>query len=214
MRIRSTLFMFGVCWIVCFTAGSSAASAGAPANGSLEIEDERLAEIVTAQPEVRDAESREGESAAGDAREASRNRLETENRNLRKKVLALKREMSKLSVSLSALRNRYLRLRQAGRFEDAQGEIPFGVGADNARQVVSILDVNREIDLVALGAGTGEGLRPGLIYRVIRDGKLLATVRVEVVRRNIAGAEVLEYEERYPAPGDRVVLGRPSKGSD
>jgi hypothetical protein len=57
-----------------------------------------------------------------------------------------------------------------------------------------------------------DGVRPGLVYRIVRDGRVTARVRVSIVRRRIAGAKVLEEGKVvFPGPGDKAVLGRTLK---
>ncbi len=73
----------------------------------------------------------------------------------------------------------------------------------------SVLEANRELGLVALRAGARDGLRSGLMLAVIRDGGLVARVKVVEVRERIAAGRIEALaEDRFPQEGDRVVVWR------
>lgn len=130
--------------------------------------------------------------------------------NLRKKNLEFSRRIATLERSLSELEERYrsaLRALQLQRYSDrqkdvgARGEVP---------QHIYLLDSDRDLEMVVLGAGTRAGIRPGLVYRVVRDQRVVARVRVLLVRERIAGAKVLAEGLRdFPGIGDLAVLGQP-----
>lgn len=72
-----------------------------------------------------------------------------------------------------------------------------------------VLDVNRELGLVALDAGARAGLRPGLPVAVVRDGAVVARARIVEVRERVAGARVEALAaDRFPEAGDRAVVWR------
>ena len=72
-----------------------------------------------------------------------------------------------------------------------------------------VVDVNRELGLIALDAGAQAGLRPGLPVAVVRDGAVLARARVVEVRERVAGARVEALAaDRFPEAGDRAVVWR------
>lgn len=73
----------------------------------------------------------------------------------------------------------------------------------------SVLEANRELGLVAVRAGARDGLRSGLMLAVIRDGGLVARVKIVEVRERIAAGHIEALAEgRFPQEGDRVVVWR------
>jgi hypothetical protein len=77
---------------------------------------------------------------------------------------------------------------------------------------ISLLDVNRDLRMVVLDAGSLKGLRPGLVLSVLKGDRPVARVRTTVVRERITGAVIDEvYADAYPERGDRVM---PMKQSD
>jgi len=210
MRIQRPVLMIGIGWMMICLADGGIAEEKKSADSSLKIDDKRLMEVQKepAAEEVR-GDAKDSESGA----EREMDELMRENENLRKKVLALKREMSKLSLSFSALKRRHRQLSLDAVSRGRKDELVLGRGAADAREIVPVLDVNPELGMAVLGAGALEGLNSGLVYRAVRDGKVVATMRVVIVRRLIAGAKVLdEARKTFPAAGDRAVLGRAMNG--
>ncbi len=79
------------------------------------------------------------------------------------------------------------------------------------RDAVALLDVNEDLRMVVLDAGRSDGVRPGMVLRVMREGRMLAHIRVTDVRAGVSGAVLEEvWPDGFPRKGDRVVLGKPS----
>lgn len=65
------------------------------------------------------------------------------------------------------------------------------------------------LKMVVLGAGARQGMRPGLVYDVVRRGIWVARVRVLDVRDRVAGAVVEQgTSSGFPRAGDRAVVSR------
>lgn len=217
MWIRRPVILLGVCWTVVLTSGLVAEEADGLEESSLKIDDEHLMELDTKRgsgAEGLDADS--DRDAVEERNDYAIDRLIAENEILRKKVLALKREMSKLSLSFSAYKSKTRHLRRNERAEGGESRLDSADGyAGNVQTAAVVLDADRDLELVALGAGSEEGLRPGLRYRITRRGRVIASVRLVLVRESVSAAKVLdEGREKFPGAGDRAVLGRATKRSD
>jgi len=72
---------------------------------------------------------------------------------------------------------------------------------------VEILEVNREMLVAVISGGIRAGMKSGMRFSVVRDGEVLATVRVTEVRESIAGG-LIEWNGKraFPEVGDRLVL--------
>ena len=72
---------------------------------------------------------------------------------------------------------------------------------------IRLADVNRELRMVAVGAGRRQGVAAGMVFAVMHGDRAVARVRVVDVRPTVAGA-VLERRElgAFPEKGDRVLL--------
>ncbi len=81
----------------------------------------------------------------------------------------------------------------------------------DAMASLRILDVNRELRMVILNGGRREGLRAGMRFGLMQDGRPTAQVRLTDVRHAVSGA-VIEREEsqREASISDRPVLLRES----
>lgn len=65
------------------------------------------------------------------------------------------------------------------------------------------------LKMVVLGAGAQDGMRPGLVYDVMRREIWVARVRVLDVRDRVAGAVVEQGKSSgFPRAGDRAVVSR------
>jgi hypothetical protein len=93
----------------------------------------------------------------------------------------------------------------------AAPELPAPGGSDVASRVlrgVAVVDANEALRYVVLGAGRNDGIRPGMTFRVVRGAEVTARLKAADVRADLTGATVLVSEpERFPAPGDRALLG-------
>lgn len=72
-----------------------------------------------------------------------------------------------------------------------------------------VVDANRDLGLVALSAGSMDGLRSGLPLAVVRDGVVVARVKIVEVRERVAAARIEALADaRFPQEGDRAVVWR------
>lgn len=177
---------------------------------SLKIDDDQLSELTAAE-------------AANDLRTidyADRDRdnpppgelAEGRRANSLEKNLEFRREIAKLKRSLSELSDRYRSLLRSRQRRDAVRSDDIALGEGYAPAMVYVLDSNPELDLVVLSAGAEEGVRPGLVYRVVRERRVVARLRVLLLRERICAAQVLEEgREDFPGVGDEAVLGQPGK---
>lgn len=132
-------------------------------------------------------------------------RLVEENLELRAEIAELRAERDGLLARLAGEQYASDRLQVVPeRLPDAaQGQV------DVSPAGWHVLDANRELGLVALGAGSRDGLRGGLSLAVVRDGAVVARVKIVEVRERVAAArvEALAYG-RFPQEGDRAVVWR------
>lgn len=130
--------------------------------------------------------------------------LAAENARLREQVAALEALVGELTVSLAEARFERDRLGvQVERLPAAAG------AAELAATAMAVLDVNRGLGLVVLDAGTAAGIRPGMVFGVLRADEVIARVRTVDVRERIAGAKVEALtSDVYPERGDRAVVWR------
>ena len=72
---------------------------------------------------------------------------------------------------------------------------------------VEILEVNREMLVAVVSGGMRSGMKNGMKFSVVRDGEVLAVVRLTDVRESIAGG-LIEWNGKraFPEVGDRLVL--------
>lgn len=69
-----------------------------------------------------------------------------------------------------------------------------------------ILGVNEELGMVILDGGRQDGLKPGLLFAVIDQGRSMTKVRIVDVRTAVAGAVIQEMGVGFPKVHDRAVL--------
>ena len=123
---------------------------------------------------------------------------------LQKQVEFLSRALAGARVELdsvtAALARREL---ESGNVNPDEGEAVTQAVADGVR----LVDVNRELRMVVVGAGKREGIAAGMVFSVMHEDRAVARVRVVDVRRAVAGA-VIERREfgAFPEKGDRVLL--------
>jgi len=128
---------------------------------------------------------------------------------LRREVDSWRRRAHRMTAEWAAARAERDALRQTlqereGGEQDRPETVVRGIAAGDAR----ILDANETLGWAVLGLGEDEGLRPGMMYRVIRDGRVIGYLRVAETRRQIAGAEVWKHRGSvFPRIGDQAVPG-------
>ena len=88
----------------------------------------------------------------------------------------------------------------------ADGEVTGG-GGTRVPESVRVADVNAELRMIVLGAGRRQGVAPGMVFAVLRDGRKVSRVRVVDVRPAVAGAVIEETVPGFfPSAGDRVLM--------
>lgn len=134
-------------------------------------------------------------------------RLSAENSLLRSEVEDLRRRNAKLGEALAAAQAALDRREERRAREEGPAREP----VPDAPIESTVVDVNPELGMVVLDAGSRDGMRYGLALSVLRDRRRVGAVRVVDVRERIAGA-VVEETARGEAPqtGDRAVLARPA----
>lgn len=131
--------------------------------------------------------------------------LAEENARLREQVAALEALVGELTVSLAEARFERDRLGVAAERLPAQA----GGAGDLAATALAVVDANRALGLVVLDGGTAAGVRPGMVFGVVRADEAIARVRAVDVRERIAGAKVEALTtDAYPERGDRAVVWR------
>ena len=122
----------------------------------------------------------------------------------------LRRQVRYLADALAAARLANDGLQARLVMQTLAGDAVLAEGADVAAQAlakgVRVVDVNRDLRMVVLDAGRGQGLVPGMVFSVVQGDRAIARVCVVDVRRTLAGAVIEDIEWRaFPAPGDRVL---------
>jgi hypothetical protein len=125
-------------------------------------------------------------------------------------VADLRRQVEYLADALAAARQANDGLEARLARQTLTGDAVLAEGADVVAQALArgirLVDVNRDLRMVVLNAGRGQGLAPGMLFSVVQGDRAIARVRVVDVRRALAGAVIEDVEWRaFPAPGDRVL---------
>lgn len=133
--------------------------------------------------------------------------LHQENQQLRSQVSNLVNQVMALELKLAEVKmeaDLALAEKSSGGSASAR-RIDHAVLMDPTR--VEILEVNRDMMVVVISGGLRAGMKSGMNFSVVRDGDVLATVRVTEVRENIAGG-LIEWNGKraFPEVGDRLVL--------
>jgi len=174
---------------------------------SFEIEDEHLRELTV--PEiVNDLRTIEYDDADL-LRERSDEVHSEQTSNLRKKNLEFAKRIATLERSLSIVEGRYEKLLREQRLRRSEAGDWQDRGRGVAPSVLYVVASDEKLGMAVLSAGAGRGVRPGLLYRVLREGRVVARLRTVIVRERVAGVKVLdEGREEFPAIGDQAVLGQ------
>ena len=136
--------------------------------------------------------------------------LAGENERLREEVRALKADLEQAREALArAVADLDVERSRAGRVAPGMAKSGAGLTAAEA----AVLDASPELGMVVLGLGTGEGVRPGMVFAVLRGDRVVARVRATEVRAGMTGALVdeLAAEDNFPRKGDRAVIWRGSQ---
>jgi len=124
-------------------------------------------------------------------------------------VAELRRQVRYLSSALAAARmeaDARMSVQGARWMAPADGEVTGG-GGTRVPESVRVADVNAELRMIVLGAGRRQGVAPGMVFAVLRDGRKVSRVRVVDVRPAVAGAVIEETVPGFfPSAGDRVLM--------
>lgn len=148
-----------------------------------------------------------GGQQAGDGY-AEAARLRREQVILREALRDLDREVQRLTRDLAEARAELdlLRVRGAGR--DEAGPITDGRLDAGALAWMRVIAVDREHGVLAVTGGAEQNLRVGMTGVIVRNNRVMATVRLDEVRPRVSGAVILQQPAgRAPQPGDRLVFG-------
>lgn len=135
--------------------------------------------------------------------------LAQELEQLRERVEQLDLQVSELTVLLAEARMALDRLQvERDHLPELRGQAGESVSGQGARHVV---EANRDLSLVVLDGGVAAGIRPGMIFAVVRDSNVVARVRAVDVRETISAARIeTVVGDVYPQTGDRLVIWRSS----
>lgn len=131
------------------------------------------------------------------------------------RVIVLRKQVNVLQAALVSARIEIdsLRARLENKAEGTAGLV--GELFHGSELVVKkeylILDVNKELGMVILNGGRQDGVKPGLMFNVIKGDKSVTTVRVVDARATIAGALVQNGSREWPKVQDRAVVVAGSK---
>lgn len=133
--------------------------------------------------------------------------LAKQNDALRAELVRMKEELARLTLSLAQARADVDEARLA-RSGSHSADVALVASANNiAADGWKITEVNTDLKLVVMDAGSASGLRRGMLLYALRSDKPLSRLRVVDVRERITGAVVEEnFGSGSPEKGDRVVL--------
>ena len=138
--------------------------------------------------------------------------LADQNKVLRQEVLELEEQIRQLTVAFASARveSDQLRLQMDHAELGVDGlSVPSGL---LAKDEIGIVDVNRSLRMVVIDAGVLRGVRPGMGFDVLREGRYVARLRAVDVRDTVTGAVIEDMEmQRPPIQGDRVIPQRASE---
>ena len=132
----------------------------------------------------------------------------------RDEVTRLIRQVSYLSEALAASKAEADVLRAQVDARASVGAGDRGVilpGVALSEKEYRVLDVNKELGMVILNGGKQDGVKAGMQFAVIEQGRAVAQVRIVDVRAAVAGAVVQEGRWEYPRVLDRAVLATGSR---
>ncbi len=130
---------------------------------------------------------------------------------LEKKVQGLEDQARRLTESLAAVRAEADLLRS--RVEPAELKKTVVPREDTLMAGESrIVDVDADLRMAVINAGAEQGVKPGMVFGVMRGEKAVAMVRAVDVRRNVTGAVMMDTPAgELPAKGDKVIFRRGSE---
>ncbi|HMP89408.1 MAG TPA: hypothetical protein PJ991_04365 [Kiritimatiellia bacterium] len=139
--------------------------------------------------------------------------LFTINREMGEEIARLRAEVERLQRQLAETRVQLDLYKSGGAVRDWSIETVQPVVMHDDITRLQVLNVNRDMKAVVISGGLRAGMRVGMIFSVLRDDEVIASVRLIEVRENFAGGlvEVLD-RNRFPEVGDRLVLSRMQDG--
>lgn len=127
---------------------------------------------------------------------------------LEQEIARLREQVEDLTIRLAEAVAESERTRERSQRSDAS-ERDGSRRSDVSIVDAAVLDVNEELNLVVLNAGSDVGLRSGMRFVIVRDGKAVANAEARDVRSRITGAVVQDVRAgQYPVPGDRASIAR------
>lgn len=126
-------------------------------------------------------------------------RLVGEVSNLTQKVIALELKLAEARVSADETAVE----RAVG--NGAAAMPPGDVAADPGR--LQVVEIDRQMQVAVVNGGARAGMKPGMLFSVVRKDEVIATIRLTEVRERIAGG-LVEWNGKtaFPEAGDRLVL--------
>lgn len=134
-------------------------------------------------------------------------RLASENRALRAQLAELDRDVRRLTRMLAEAKAEQDLLRTRADGSGPRNPVETGRGIAGGREEMRVIAVDREHGVLAVAGGAEQNLRVGMTAVIVRNNRVMATVRLDDVRARVSGALV---EKRpgggFPEVGDRLVL--------
>jgi len=153
------------------------------------------------------------ESAPVDSRESrlATMALADQNALLRQEVGELAGQLRQLTASLASVRAEADVFR--AQLERAELAVEAPAAGVLLREQFEVLDVNEHLRMVILDAGSSQGIKPGMLFQVMRGQRPVVQVRVVDVRGRVCGAAMDEARsDEWPRKGDRAIPRRQSDG--
>ena len=133
--------------------------------------------------------------------------LAKQNDALRAELVRMKEEVARLTLSLAQARAEVDEAMLARSGSQPADVAPVAGASSIVADGWKITEVNADLKLVVMDAGTASGLRRGMLLYALRSDKPVSRLRVVDVRERITGAVVEEnFGAVRPEKGDRVVL--------
>ena len=73
-------------------------------------------------------------------------------------------------------------------------EAPQATAKEPKKLIGKVLAVNREHNFVVIDLGEEQGIKPGQLFDVIREGKSIATVEVIQTRKSVSACDIKEQD--------------------
>lgn len=132
--------------------------------------------------------------------------LADQNEGLRGEMAELEGHVRQLTVALASVRAEADVLKARTERGELEVETPAGGAVALSEAEIRVIDVNPALRMVVLDGGSAHGIRPGMVFQVVRGGRPIAAVRAVDVRALVTGAVIEDAEDDgRPEHGDRAV---------